>query len=178
MLSSFKTKFLNNFTKPRLKKVSEIGDYLSGKDFDYGLAIDLGTENPKIEDREVVILNKIRGRSVIHVGCVDHVPLIDEKIKKNEWLHKLITDEAKKCVGIDNNSEGIEYIKKLGFDNVLHFDLTDHRKPEILNTDWDYMLLGEIIEHVDNPISFLKEINDIYRDNGPDPKFHTLALYN
>jgi 2-polyprenyl-3-methyl-5-hydroxy-6-metoxy-1,4-benzoquinol methylase len=36
---------------------------------------------------------------------------------------------------------------------------------QITSRQWDYMILGEILEHVDNPCDFLKTLNRLYRNN-------------
>ena len=42
--------------------------------------------------------------------------------------------------------------------------LEDTPLKEITETKWDYMILGEILEHVDNPVSFLSAIKNNYSD--------------
>jgi len=134
--------------------------YLSGEKFLEDLEVDLSANLERIS-RINKILREVKAKHVIHVGCVDHIPLIDIKIQKDQWLHKLITDTAAKCIGIDINQEGINYIREQhGYLNVFFADLLKDDIPELMDVRWDIMVLGEILEHVDNPVSFLKSIRE------------------
>lgn len=145
-------------------KLLNIEDYLSDKKFDEGLKV-----NFLFDDERISRIDKITkictSKNIIHVGCVDHVPLINEKIKNNTWLHKLLTDASINCLGVDINDEGIQFLKKLGYKNVYTEDLMNPSKELILNKKWDLMVLGEILEHVDNPCDFLKNLKKIYSNN-------------
>lgn len=139
--------------------------YLSGKEFDNYRIFPLSISNRTLlETRQDLLLKLVKGKKIIHVGCVDHLEIIEEKIKRNQWVHQLITEAADKCLGIDINAEGIEYLqKKLGYKNVMiHNIILDPPAQEILNESWDYLLLGEILEHVDNPVEFLSAISQKY----------------
>jgi len=113
-----------------------------------------------------------RKYNVIHLGCCDHIGLIDNKIKNGTYLHKIITDSSNKVLGIDINSEAISYLKDtLNYNNVICADMIVDNKEvktkmkEVLgNKKWDYLIVGEILEHVDNPVEFLKKINDEYKN--------------
>lgn len=145
-------------------KLLNIEDYLSDRKFDEGLKINFsfdGERKPRIQK----ITEICAGKDIIHVGCVDHIPLIEEKIKNNTWLHKLLTESASNCIGVDINKEGIEYIQKIGYNNVYTEDLMSPSLEQIKNNKWDYMVLGEILEHVDNPCSFLKSLKELYKNN-------------
>jgi hypothetical protein len=96
---------------------------------------------------------------VIHVGCLDHVPLIRQRIENNTWLHKRLTEASQTCLGIDINEEGAVLVRTLGFDNVVICNLIDDDPlPEVVGAKWDYMVLGEMLEHIDNPVLFLENI--------------------
>lgn len=136
--------------------------YIKGDHFSNGLKVKIKSNN---EDKRVTnrldYLEKItKNKTVIHVGCVDHLPLIEQKIKNNTWLHERFVRSSSKCLGIDINKEGLSYLQnKLGYKDVLHMDiLADEIPPEIQEHHWDYMVMGEILEHVDNPVLFLTEL--------------------
>jgi 2-polyprenyl-3-methyl-5-hydroxy-6-metoxy-1,4-benzoquinol methylase len=144
-------------------RIENIGKYLSDEKFNDGLEIRLNFDNER-KTRIEKIIELSSNKRVIHVGCVDHIPLIEEKIANNTWLHKLLTDKASECIGVDINREGIEFINKLGFTNTFHADLMQPSLEKLKET-WDYMVLGEILEHVDNPCNFLETLNKLYRNN-------------
>ena len=142
-----------------MKLQDEIIPFLKGEKFSSALEIPLTPRKDFIHRRTEFLTHFVKEKKIIHVGCVDHLPLIEEKIENNIWLHKLLTDSAQKCIGIDINGEGIHYVKeKLGFNNVYYSDIINDPCEQILSDTWDYFILGEIIEHVDNPVAFLTKI--------------------
>lgn len=142
------------------RKVDEIFKYLKGEKFSNSLKFEVPNTNPGIIYR-LEFLEKIsKGKNVIHIGFADHKDLILNKIKKGIWLHKLLLDNAKICVGVDVNCEAVEFVKnELNIDNVYCIDILKDEIPEnILRIYWDFVILGEVIEHIDNPVLFLKEL--------------------
>jgi hypothetical protein len=138
--------------------------YISGEKFSNALTVEIKELFPD-NKRVDLIKNLCIDKKVIHIGCVDHLPLIEEKISKKHWLHKLITEVSSETIGIDINKDGIEYLQnKLNIKNVLHANIVVDDIPEIKKKKWDYMILGEIVEHVDNPIHFLNSIRERYKD--------------
>lgn len=140
-----------------MKFEPQILKYLNGESFQTSLTVDLERTKYEIIPRETAITELIKNRNVIHIGCSDHIQVINEKIGTNTWLHKLITDNSKKCIGIDIDSESIYYIKnELGYTNVFQGDILSDEFDELKQTKWDYVVFGEIMEHIDNPVNFLK----------------------
>lgn len=139
----------------------DVNEYLSDKKFSNGLKVGFENIDGIVYNRLEFLTAKLQKKRVIHVGCVDHIPLIEDKISKGTWLHKLITGCAESCVGIDISREGIRYLReKFGYTNVFHMDIIEDSLIEPLkNSNWDCMILGEILEHVDNPVRFLQKIN-------------------
>ena len=100
------------------------------------------------------------GKKIIHVGCAEHINLIEKKMKEGVWLHTILEKAATKIIGVDVNHNAIEYLKNLGIDNVFELNIISDSLPKyIKNERWDYLILGEIIEHLDNPVQFLTQIN-------------------
>jgi hypothetical protein len=147
----------------------EILKYLKGEKFSNSLKVELGAEKHVAKTRESVITDLIKDRNVIHIGCSDHVPLIVEKIALNRWLHKLITENSKNCLGIDINKESIDFlVKELGYKNVIYGNIITDTIGEIFEKEWDYAVFGEIIEHLDNPVDFLRSFREKYHKNISD----------
>lgn len=140
--------------------------FLIGKEFSNGYQLKLEAKH-KEQRRENLIISIIKNKRIIHLGCLDHIPLIEEKIKNRTWLHGLITDEAKYCLGIDINKKGIDEVsEKLHIDNMIFGDIIKDDITEITNTDkWDYIVLGEILEHINNPVNFLQTIREKYKNH-------------
>lgn len=135
--------------------------YLSGESFSNGLRLPISYIENSIIIRMDLIESLVRNRNVIHLGFADHIPLIEKKIHSNTWLHGRLLNCTKRCVGFDIDTESVEYIRNLGYDDVFSLDISKDNIPEnLLEVDWDYMVIGEILEHVDNPVSFLKNVRD------------------
>lgn len=137
----------------------EIFTYLKGEKFSNNFRFDLDSANQEVISREAAIIRLIEGKKVIHVGCSDHIQIINEKLKNNIWLHKLITEKASRCIGIDIDGESIDFIKnELNFNNVFRGDIVSDDLPMISEDKWDFAVLGEMVEHLDNPVNFLETL--------------------
>ncbi|MCX6332924.1 MAG: hypothetical protein NT092_01300 [Bacteroidia bacterium] len=144
----------------------ELIKYLRGDLFSNSLEVLLPTDRQEGITREDAIVNLIKGTDVIHVGCSDHIPLIQDKIKHNTWLHKNITEASKSCIGIDIDRESIEFLKnELGYQNVIHGDIVTDDIPVLKEKQWDYVVFGEIIEHLNSPVDFLRTFRSKYGSN-------------
>ncbi len=130
--------------------------FLSGRVFSSKLLVSFQEEKQETFDRIEILKNLCKNKKIIHLGCADHKDLIDYKIKHNIWLHKILVENSQKCIGIDINKEAVDYIKSnykikgLYVGNILEMSLD-----KIESESWDYIILGEIIEHIDNPVEFL-----------------------
>lgn len=149
-----------------LKK--EYSEYIAGTKFDKGYRYKITGRNKLGRDKIVYLSALLKGKSVIHLGCTDHVDCIDQKIKENIWLHKIITNISKDCIGIDINEEAINYIKNKYANqdyakNIYMADITSNFLKEH-HFRAEYLLMGEILEHIDNPVDFLKQIVEKNRD--------------
>ena len=105
----------------------DVYGYLNGSRFSNGLKITINFGKKNIELLRIEYLKKtVRNRNIIHLGFVDHLPLIENKIKKNIWLHKILDEEANICFGVDINKDGVEFVKNvLGFKHVFHLDIVN-----------------------------------------------------
>lgn len=107
----------------------------------------------------------VKGKKVIHLGCLDHGPLITDKVKNKTWIHGIITDNAEKCIGFDIEEDLMhEVSEKFGVNNIICEDITLTKNQTILAEKWDYLILGELLEHVDNPVDFLAKLKESYGD--------------
>ncbi|WP_167849037.1 glycosyltransferase [Geotoga petraea] len=142
-----------------IKIESSIKEFLKGETFSNSLQINFSGKKPLIS-REELLKDVSKDKKVIHFGFADHLELIDDKRKNNIWLHDKLVESSNKCVGIDINKEAVEYISEnLKIGDVYCLDINKDELPEeIRNEKWDYLILGELIEHVGNPVEFLEHI--------------------
>ncbi len=125
-------------------------DHLHGRCFSNGRLFDLGNRGraPRRADRLVELA---RGKSVLHIGCCDHLPLIRDKMRLGIYLHQNLCQTASRCVGIDTHVEGVAMLRELGFPQVyLPQDAPD--------AEYDLCMLADVIEHVGDPVSFLRSM--------------------
>ena len=139
--------------------------YLSGDKFSSGYCLNINDFTECVVKKEYLI-EKIRNSKNIHIGCIDHLVIMDEKIKFKKWLHEDIHNYSDYSLGIDINLEGIDYIKnKYPQYNLLYLDVMDDNVPELIKEkEWDYIILPDVIEHINSPVDFLKAIKKNYSE--------------
>ncbi len=146
---------------------NEIYTYLKGENFSNGLSIDLSTRQEKILNRDDFLIHISKGKNILHLGFVDHLPLIDNKIREDNWLHKKLIKSSNLCFGIDINEEGINYIQRTySIDNLYTVNVVlDEIPKEILDIKFDYLFIPDVIEHIGNPVEFLEIIRKKFKSN-------------
>jgi SAM-dependent methyltransferase len=97
------------------------------------------------------------GKSVLHLGFVQHSYLYETTMSRGEWLHEKINAVAKRLVGLDYLEDDVGALReKFGYEAYVA-DVT--RLPELaLDEKFDVIVCGELIEHIDNPGLMLEGI--------------------
>lgn len=141
-----------------MKFSSKLQSYIRGEQFSNALKIPY--KELLMEQNRLELLQQLcKGKRVLHIGCADHLPLIKSKIEKRKWLHGLLCDVAGECTGIDISEEAVAYItQELNYTDVYYADITKELPKAISDKQWDIVIMGEILEHVDNPVDFLMSI--------------------
>ena len=136
-------------------------EYLEGKKFSSGYYFNINFPVPLERNRVDLLVNLCKGKKIIHFGCADHIPLINQKIKDGQHLHTRLAEFSGSLIGLDSDKQAVDYLESnCGFNDVFEFDLFSNDLPaEIDDMEFDYIILGEVLEHVDNPVSFLAEMN-------------------
>ena len=85
------------------------------------------------------------------IGICEHTK---ERIKSSDWKHRDIVENAKYTVGLDIDEELVAYIQK----QCPNYNLTvcDATSDTFLGEKFDIVRVGDVIEHVDNPVAMLK----------------------
>ena len=140
--------------------------YLTGKKFSNGLMVefDFEPDDRLVRSRIDWLEDLCTAKKVIHAGCVDHnTKQIQHKLKRDKWVHARLAECANRCLGIDKNAGGIDYLRdELGYQDVECVDLVTDESLLIRQTEWDYLLLGEVLEHINDPVQFLSAIKQKY----------------
>lgn len=104
------------------------------------------------------ILAEIDSGRVLDVGCVQHDPT---KRHDPNWLHQHLYNRADEVLGIDIDEEGINKLQEAGY-NV---SVSDAESLDV-NNKYDYIVAGELIEHLSNPGKFLNSSKARLADGG------------
>lgn len=151
-----------------MKELSVYEPYWSGARFSDAYYFDFSSRSYK--KRIDVIKNIVSAKKdckVIHFGACDNFDNIDKKLKNGTWLHKVLTDHTLQTIGIDINQKAVDYCRQIGWDNMICVDIEkdDRSIREILRggVTYDYLVMGEMLEHVDNPVKFLETVNATFQ---------------
>lgn len=68
-------------------------------------------------DRVSFIMEHIRGRKVLHLGCADW-PFTEEKVKKGSLLHQRMMGIAGDLVGVDLVPAATKLMQEAGIDKI------------------------------------------------------------
>ncbi len=115
-------------------------------------------------DREKYIVEAARGRHVLHVGCADH-PFTAKRIRDGSWLHAKISAVAGSCLGVDIDYAAVEALKVEHQVNDVVVGNAE-QLDELTPRTFDLIVAGELIEHLNNPGSFLETAKQVLRPGG------------
>jgi SAM-dependent methyltransferase len=119
----------------------------------------------RVYDRVHYLLDRARGRNVIHLGFVD-ARNMREKLDSSAWLHAKLAEVAASIVGIDADAAGVEVARELGYEAYV----ADVENAASIKTAGaapaDVVIAGEIIEHLDSPGRFLDSTSQLIKPDG------------
>jgi SAM-dependent methyltransferase len=101
---------------------------------------------PSIPDRGEFLVERVRGKKVLDIGCVAHDV---SRMAAAEWLHRRLAESASSCVGIDVLEAGVEHMLSLGFAARV-CDIRQGVGPVADLAPFDVIVAGELIEHVES----------------------------
>ena len=111
------------------------------------------------------LLPKIKNKKILHVGCCGIVKKIEIENEKNNYLHKFLIDNSKKCYGLDIDKNEIEYLRAKGFDN-LYIGNAEKIDEIDFDTKFDLILLGNMFNYFPNPGLLLERTIKQLEKNG------------
>lgn len=118
-----------------------------------------------VPDRFPVIEQYIRQGAILDLGCVDartQKETSQSRIDhKPNLLFKRMVETNKDTLGIDIDAEGVEVLKKMGYQAAVgDVETMD------LGRQFDTIVAGEIIEHLENPGLFLRNMRRHLKPGG------------
>lgn len=114
----------------------------------------------KTRDRVNWIVNQVQGNKILDIGCSQGIiPII-------------LGREGKKILGLDIAEESINFaIKELVEEHItvrenVTFKVSNFLTEQNLESDYDTILITEVLEHISDPYIFLKKANNHLKKNG------------
>lgn len=124
----------------------------------------------RVEDIDFVYQHYFKGLSVLDIGVVAHVV---ERSQDANWRHGNIRRVASHTVGIDILENAVNKLMQNGYD----VRLVDATSDVDIGERFDRVMIGDVIEHVDNPVALLRFAARHLAENGliicttPNPFF-------
>jgi len=91
----------------------------------------------------------VQGYEVLDIGMVAHTV---DRTHDPQWRHNIIRNAAARAVGIDILEEPVNQLCARGYD----VRLVDATSSADLGERFTRVVIGDVIEHVDNPVSLLR----------------------
>ena len=124
--------------------------FLSGESLSNGAFFPV--DRSPLIGRNQLLVDLVRNKSVLHLGCADHTSLIRKKREQGNYLHDLLGESASSLIGADINGEALSEMRALGIDHLYQVD----DLPE--NAHYDLLVIPDVIEHVGDVSEFLTAI--------------------
>lgn len=104
---------------------------------------------PRVERFEDFIARFVRDHTVLDIGVVGHVV---ERSGNEDFRHGFIRKHARRLVGIDILEAPVTHLRSLGYD----VRLVDATSDFDMGERFERIVIGDVIEHVDDPIRLIK----------------------
>jgi len=95
------------------------------------------------------LVQRIGAKRVLDIGVVSHTM---DYVTRKGWRHAIVAQHAGYCLGLDILEEPVRKLSELGY-NVRVADATSDAD---LGEFFDIVFIGDVVEHVDNPVNLLK----------------------
>ena len=105
------------------------------------------------------LINFVKGYEVLDIGVVEHDI---SHIQSDNWKHKYIHEHAKNVLGIDILDDEINMLRNMGY-NIVKADATSDYD---IGKRFDRVVIGDVIEHVENSVKLLKFAERHLKEDG------------
>lgn len=107
-------------------------------------------------EKDFMITKICSGKNVLDVGCIGQ----DRNYNAENWLHNKLRKIALKADGVDILIDPIRELKRKGYSMFTIEEL------QASGNMYDVLLMADVIEHVDDPVGFLKFYSTFLTNNG------------
>jgi hypothetical protein len=104
-----------------------------------------------------------RDRRVLHLGCTNW-PYMDAQLQDGSLLHLQLLEVSRELWGLDGDDRGLAQLSARGVSNLVRGDI-ERLQDVQLDTTFDVIVAGEIIEHLSNPGLFLRGVQQLMGDD-------------
>ncbi|WP_005031336.1 class I SAM-dependent methyltransferase [Holophaga foetida] len=112
-------------------------------------------------DRLSFISGLCKDKTVLDIGCLDETALFKKETR--HWLHGRIASVAKRVIGVDNSDKiPVEGIRTADNSIIYRGDSEHLMLPQLEELRVDIVIAGELIEHLENPLLFLRLVRERY----------------
>lgn len=112
--------------------------------------------NAKVRQKNELLKGFVTRKQILDVGCVGQ----DKKMLTNEWLHNILRREAYVCHGVDIEIEMVKVLQSKGYQIYTPTELEEN------NIKYDLIIMADVIEHVNDPVDFIKYYGGFLKDEG------------
>jgi 2-polyprenyl-3-methyl-5-hydroxy-6-metoxy-1,4-benzoquinol methylase len=129
-----------------------------------------------IGNRIAHIQGLVKGKDVLDIGVVEH---FRASSAADTWLHQHVRAAARTCLGMDILADEVKSLCDRGYQVVTH-DITSGP----LDAQFDVIVVGDVIEHLNNPSALFKNAAPMLRAGGrlvvstPNPWYANAILKN
>jgi len=100
-------------------------------------------------DLDMFWVSQLKGKTLLDIGVVEHTM---ELTQRAGWRHKIFKGLASKTVGVDILPEAVAELNEQGYD----IRLCDATSDTDLLERFEIVYIGDVVEHVNDPIRLLK----------------------
>jgi 2-polyprenyl-3-methyl-5-hydroxy-6-metoxy-1,4-benzoquinol methylase len=119
----------------------------------------------ELVDRFEYLRDLCAGRRVIHVGFVD-AGCQELNEQAGAWLHEHLASTARELVGVDLDTAGVDDARARGYE-AYAIDCCDVDAVSAAGiAPAEVVVAGEVIEHLDDPGSFLEGVHSLVAPGG------------
>jgi 2-polyprenyl-3-methyl-5-hydroxy-6-metoxy-1,4-benzoquinol methylase len=129
-----------------------------------------------IKNRIEYLVGLALGKSVLDIGVVEH---FEGSAMEKTWLHQHIVRAADSCLGIDILESGVNALRIAGYNVIVHNVMESP-----LPYKYELIVVGDVIEHLDNPGRLFKNVNMMLSSGGrlvlttPNPWYANALIKN
>lgn len=117
----------------------------------------------QLVDRVQYLTQLCAGKKVLHLGAAD-APITEDSVRHDRLLHRHLAKVANHIIGLDMDASMIDFLSShYGINSIKLGNI--EKLEDYPNEDFDVIVAGEILEHLNNPGDALKCIYQVSNIN-------------